>query len=808
MLHENMNFRGAKTRLAAILFLTLLIRTASGVGPTCVTPPAGLIGWWPGEGNANDIGGNDSGTLQGGVSASVAGVVGTAFSFDGTSGYVQIPDSPQLRPANLTIEAWVRFSSLDSTGSGGSPPGEQYLVFKQNSRNGDFEGFDLGKSRVSGGDVFCFMVSSASGQGIVVNSTTFVSPNVWYHVAAVRGSNTAQLYVNGHLEGQTSVSFSQDYGNFPLYFGTSGQSYWDHKFSGLLDEVSLYNRALSASEIAAEYNAGNAGKCKVPRILTQPQGGKRYWGDNITLAPTTAGVFPMIYQWEKDGLPIPGATKASLVLTNLQVTNSGAYLLWVTNVFGSATSDVAVLNVTVADLRIAISNAASQKLPALTICGLAGQVYRIQSSADPGVSQGWTSLNDLTLTSGTNVWFDSVSAADRQRFYRVIPGPPQIGRPPTWENADIGAVWSDDFNRDSLGANWVVLGGANASVTGNELLLNESNLNYSRQIYYDPWLTSSDSWSIRWSQRFAALNASSYGVGVGIKNFQAYGGDDRGYNGFLSGAGSDLGKMEIKRFDGGQQVLASSGPAIGMAAGDVVDCSLSRSGWTVTATASNRANAQVSTTSIVFRDAANLIAPTISRICIYSLQGTVYLDDISFTINHRKPARFIVMGASTSDGYNASDYSKIYVSIIQSNFTERVCNNSSSYNTTADGLSVLPEVLAHHPGTAIIMIGGNDLLFGVPASQWQSNYSNLAGTLQANGVKVKHCLPPPRSGLDLRPLKTWLLATYPTSDIIDTWTPMLQGTYSLNPAYDSGDGTHPNDAGHQVLGQTILSNLQ
>jgi hypothetical protein len=284
MLHENMNFRGAKTRLAAILFLTLLIRTASGVGPTCVTPPAGLIGWWPGEGNANDIGGNDSGTLQGGVSASVAGVVGTAFSFDGTSGYVQIPDSPQLRPANLTIEAWVRFSSLDSTGSGGSPPGEQYLVFKQNSRNGDFEGFDLGKSRVSGGDVFCFMVSSASGQGIVVNSTTFVSPNVWYHVAAVRGSNTAQLYVNGHLEGQTSVSFSQDYGNFPLYFGTSGQSYWDHKFSGLLDEVSLYNRALSASEIAAEYNAGNAGKCKVPRILTQPQGGKRYWGDNITLA--------------------------------------------------------------------------------------------------------------------------------------------------------------------------------------------------------------------------------------------------------------------------------------------------------------------------------------------------------------------------------------------------------------------------------------------------------------------------------------------------------------------------------------------
>ena len=51
--------------------------------------------------------------------------------------------------------------------------------------------------------------------------------------------------------------------------------------------------------------------------------------------------------------------------------------------------------------------------------------------------------------------------------------------------------------------------------------------------------------------------------------------------------------MGIERWDGSTQVPAASGPAMALAAGDVVDCSLTRAGWTVSATASNRANAQV-----------------------------------------------------------------------------------------------------------------------------------------------------------------------------------------------------------------------
>jgi lysophospholipase L1-like esterase len=105
------------------------------------------------------------------------------------------------------------------------------------------------------------------------------------------------------------------------------------------------------------------------------------------------------------------------------------------------------------------------------------------------------------------------------------------------------------------------------------------------------------------------------------------------------------------------------------------------------------------------------------------------------------------------------------------------------------------------------MIGGNDLAFVYPAAQWQTQYSNLVAQLQANGVTVKHTYQTPRNGVDLTPLRNWISAHYPAGDIIDTWTPFVTNAYSLKPIYDSGDGIHPNDAGHLLLGQIIRTNL-
>jgi hypothetical protein len=380
--------------------------------------------------------------------------------------------------------------------------------------------------------------------------------------------------------------------------------------------------------------------------------------------------------------------------------------------------------------------------------------------------------------------------------------------PVLWETSPIGTVWSDDFNRASLGTNWVILGSANASILSNELQLSQTNTDYSRQVYYQPWLTCSHNWTLRWTERFSALNSGSLGIGVGLKNFQAAGGTDRGYNAWFSGAGTSLGKMQIEKFTGSSQSLMAAGSAISFAAGDTLDCALARSFWTLTATASNRANAQVSSVSFTFTPSSDALAtPTISRFCIYPLGGIVIVDNWSFSIDRRKPARFILIGASTAEGYLASAPPKTFISVVQSNYTEAVCNDSCSYNTTTNSLSTVPEILAYQPGTAILMIGGNDLYFNYPASQWQSSYSNIVVQLQGAGARIKHCLPPPRNTVNLIPLRDWILTNYPAKDIIDTWTPFVTNTSSLKPIYDSGDGVHQNDAGHLLLGLIIRTNL-
>src|SRR2546428_4800912 len=72
----------------------------------CFPRPFGLVGWWPGDGNANDIQGTNHGLLQNGTTF-LPGLVGQGFNFDGLDDFVRIADAPELRPVQFTLEAWV-----------------------------------------------------------------------------------------------------------------------------------------------------------------------------------------------------------------------------------------------------------------------------------------------------------------------------------------------------------------------------------------------------------------------------------------------------------------------------------------------------------------------------------------------------------------------------------------------------------------------------------------------------------------------------------------------------------------------------
>ena len=83
--------------------------------PVCTTPPPNMVSWWAGDGSATDIQGNNNGTLINDATFA-AGKVGQAFSFDGVDDFIQIPDAPDLTPSSITLDAWVKPTTV-STGS-------------------------------------------------------------------------------------------------------------------------------------------------------------------------------------------------------------------------------------------------------------------------------------------------------------------------------------------------------------------------------------------------------------------------------------------------------------------------------------------------------------------------------------------------------------------------------------------------------------------------------------------------------------------------------------------------------------------
>ena len=319
----------------------------------------------------------------------------------------------------------MRFDSLDA--SGNAQPGHQYIVFKQNTVQSLWNNFGiaygLGKDRLPeinpNGDVLYFNVIGPDGTMVEVDSISTVTTGAWYHVAGVRGPDYLQLYVNGQLEAQTNVSFAQDYaGNWPVYFGSTGQSFWDGKLKGALDEVSLYNRALSSNEVAAIYAAGAQGKCKTPigpSITAQPQSQAVSAGQNATFTVGAGGTAPLSYQWQFNSVNVGGATGSSYSVINAQAANAGSYSVVVTNAAGSVTSPAATLTVVLGPQFTAVT-LLPDRTPLLSLSAVSNLTYRIDGSTD---LLNWTTLTNVYNSSGIFQVSDPNAASFSLRFYRA-----------------------------------------------------------------------------------------------------------------------------------------------------------------------------------------------------------------------------------------------------------------------------------------------------------------------------------------------------------------------------------------------------
>jgi hypothetical protein len=370
------------------------IYNASSAGkcpPSCTPAPSGLVGWWPGEGNANDIVGMNNGLLENVTFTS--GVVGQAFACDpnnfpyGTYTGIQIPDQPAYVLTNsLSIEGWIR------------PRGDGYCIFW---RGDNRPGLDPYVLSMQGNNNLRFYIEDESGNSAFVG--TNINYNQWYHVAATWDgeSGIMKLYINGQLASQT-VTAVRPFGDLipgdspGVGIGNLNDGQNNFPFTGDIDEISLYNRALSAAEIQAIYNAGSAGKCAgplPPGIAVQPVNQTTVEGSSIVLSVVAGGTGPFSYQWSFNGTNIFGATNATLTLTNLHPNQSGNYAVTITTPYGSITSSNASVTV-IAQNILVYKYAGIQKIITSGLAlsyAYAGQMFFIPDNTN-GVFVGWATI--------------------------------------------------------------------------------------------------------------------------------------------------------------------------------------------------------------------------------------------------------------------------------------------------------------------------------------------------------------------------------------------------------------------------------
>ncbi len=191
----------------------------------------------------------------------VPSIVDQGFSFDGMGDYVEVAHSASLNLSEFSVEAWVYIDLVQSAGEfnvmvsksdGSSASGGFILAYDARSIPGIPSTFDaldfeaLGGPRIESNP---FLQNAFPVSG-------------YYHVAGTFDGSVARLYLNGALVSTGLPISSVMFNSLTLRIGGAHHASIDDRFEGIVDEVSIFDRELMASEIQAIFAAGSGGKCK------------------------------------------------------------------------------------------------------------------------------------------------------------------------------------------------------------------------------------------------------------------------------------------------------------------------------------------------------------------------------------------------------------------------------------------------------------------------------------------------------------------------------------------------------------------
>ena len=214
----------------------------------CTPPPANGVAWYRAQDNADDSSGTNHGAFQNGATVA-PGFVGKAFSFDGTDDFVAVPDADALDvTGDLTIDAWINPTTVTS---------ERPIASKRSLDNNDVTYVLFLRN-----GQLVFASRDAGGSFAEVSSAATIPANQFTHVAVTIQGGTLTLYINGSAVTSEAYAARRPATAGRLTLGadeTAGGL--SDLFRGLIDELDIFNRALSATEVKNIYDAKNAGKC-------------------------------------------------------------------------------------------------------------------------------------------------------------------------------------------------------------------------------------------------------------------------------------------------------------------------------------------------------------------------------------------------------------------------------------------------------------------------------------------------------------------------------------------------------------------
>ena len=210
----------------------------------------GLVAHYPFNSNANDESGHGlNGTISGAtLTEDRMGVPNRAFSFDGVNGFIEVPDDDALDITSaITISAWINPAQVEFTNS--------YVVAKRDdgaTGGGNVYSLDCFPGTVR--SVFKYPWPGGGYSTIPTSGTTPIVPNEWQHIVVTWDGAGIIVYRNGSPDGTEAFANQIKISDSPLLIGHySGTANY---FNGKIDEVRIYDRALSPSEVMALYALG------------------------------------------------------------------------------------------------------------------------------------------------------------------------------------------------------------------------------------------------------------------------------------------------------------------------------------------------------------------------------------------------------------------------------------------------------------------------------------------------------------------------------------------------------------------------